>query len=81
MEAKSVSGALGSGAYAVTCAIVAVAALCLWLCRPWPTAGPPLLPAWVPLEIGISSALLRSNGLASRLPSVCALLPSPRQCR
>ncbi|KAF4505924.1 hypothetical protein G6O67_007822 [Ophiocordyceps sinensis] len=59
---------LGNGLCAATLALVVAAAPWLWLHRRrQPTAGSQLLPAWVPLEIGISSALLRSNGLASYL--------------
>lgn len=36
-----------------------------------------LLPSWVPLEVGISTALLQANGIASYLPYVDSLYYYP----
>ncbi|KAM4060779.1 cytochrome p450 [Hirsutella rhossiliensis] len=61
---------LGRHLYAVspvTLALATVAVLWLWLHRRRRPASSQLLPAWVPLEIGITSALLKSNSLASYL--------------
>ncbi|PHH68025.1 hypothetical protein CDD82_900 [Ophiocordyceps australis] len=44
-----------------------LAALALWLVLLFPSKPTFVMPAWVPLEVGISAAVLESNGLASRL--------------